>query len=137
MYIYTYFIHVHVHTHIYMHIYIYLFDTCICTYIYLHIIHVYVHIYFYIYIMCIYVKLSVPAQIPGKGQHPDRDPWNQRFTETYYPDRLAKAGQPIAGPLRFVFDGVQGDQDFIAALFTLNRLKVYLQYIFWVSAVFT
>jgi hypothetical protein len=34
------------------------------------------------------------------------------------------AGTLIAGGWKFVLDGFQGDQDFIAALFSLNRISI-------------
>ena len=44
---------------------------------------------------------------------------------SYYPDRRAVAGKPIAGGFRFVLDGVQGDADFIAHMFKLNSLLAF------------
>ena len=58
----------------------------------------------------------------GLGVWPSHDPWNRRFSEQYYPSRMKKAGQSLCGPFKAVLDGIQGDADFIAAMFLLNRL---------------
>ena len=57
----------------------------------------------------------------GLGVHPHQDPWDRPFTEEYFPDRWLKAGQRLSGPFTYVLDGVQGDADFISAMFQLNR----------------
>lgn len=58
----------------------------------------------------------------GQGTFPYTDPWGRPFDESYFPDRLRVAGTRIAGQFTFVLDGVQGDADFIAHIFSLNRL---------------
>ena len=57
----------------------------------------------------------------GLGRHPREDPFGVPFGKDHYPDRWEKAGSRIAGPYTFVLDGIQGDQDFVAALFSLKR----------------
>ena len=61
---------------------------------------------------------TLPA---GLGRHPWEDPFDVPFGENHYPDRWEKAGSPLAGPFTFVLDGIQGDQDFVASLFSLKR----------------
>lgn len=53
--------------------------------------------------------------------HPDRDPWDRPFSADYERGRWEKAGTRLAGPFTFVLDGVQGDADFVAAMFGLQR----------------
>ena len=60
-------------------------------------------------------------EMQGIGLHPSQDPWNIPFSETYYPELWKIAGSRIAGPWTFCLDGVQGDADFIAAIFDLKR----------------
>ncbi|CAL1167165.1 unnamed protein product [Cladocopium goreaui] len=55
------------------------------------------------------------------GKHPHQDPWARPFSAEYYPDRWRRAGTPLSGPYTYVLDGLQGDADFVAALFTLKR----------------
>lgn len=57
----------------------------------------------------------------GCGRHPSCDPWGREFSETYHPSRFRKANTELCGGYTFVLDGVQGDADFIAAMFGLNR----------------
>ena len=57
----------------------------------------------------------------GLGRHPREDPFGVPFGKDHYPDRWEKAGSRLAGPYTFVLDGIQGDQDFVAALFSLKR----------------
>jgi hypothetical protein len=59
--------------------------------------------------------------LTGKGRHPECDPWGQIFSENYHPQRARKANTRIAGRFHMVLDGIQGDADFIAAMFKLNR----------------
>ena len=61
------------------------------------------------------------SDLPGKGLHPECDPWGCSFSETYHPNRAQKANTRIAGRFHMVLDGVQGDADFIAAIFKLKR----------------
>ena len=42
------------------------------------------------------------------------------------PERALKAGLPICGGWKFCLDGVQGDADFIAAIFNLNRTMAFI-----------
>lgn len=60
----------------------------------------------------------------GLGKHPHEDPWGKKFSEDYYPERFSRAGTALAGPFTFILDGIQGDADFIASLFTLQRSVV-------------
>ena len=57
----------------------------------------------------------------GNGKHPAADPWKRPFDEDYYPDRMRKAGSLLSGPFTYALDGVQGDADFIAAIYNLKR----------------
>jgi hypothetical protein len=57
----------------------------------------------------------------GLGVHPHSDPWGFAFGGDYCPDRARKAGSPISGCWTYALDGIQGDADFIAAIFSLNR----------------
>ena len=61
------------------------------------------------------------SDLPGKGLHPECDPWGRPFSENYHPKRAQKANTRIAGRFHMVLDGVQGDADFIAAIFKLRR----------------
>ena len=65
---------------------------------------------------------SFPTQ--GLGKHPHEDPWGEKFSEDYCPERFLRAGTALAGPFTFILDGIQGDADFIASLFTLQRSVV-------------
>ena len=49
--------------------------------------------------------------------YPSVDPWGQPLDA----GRAARAGTRLAGPWSGAFDGVQADQDFIAAIFELKR----------------
>ena len=71
----------------------------------------------------VYNSLSktVIARNSGLGIHPHCDPWGRAFSETYFPNRWRKAGSRLSGRFNYVLDGVQGDADFIAAVFSLNR----------------
>ena len=60
----------------------------------------------------------------GLGRHPQDDPFGVPFSPTHHPERFAKSGLPLAGPFTFVLDGVQGDADFVASLFSLKRIPV-------------
>lgn len=60
----------------------------------------------------------------GLGVHPHSDPWGFAFGGDYCPDRARKAGSPISGCWTYALDGIQGDADFIAAIFSLNRPMV-------------
>ena len=62
------------------------------------------------------------SDLPGRGFHPECDPWGRPFSENYHSNRAQKANTRIAGRFHMVLDGVQGDADFIAAIFKLNRL---------------
>ena len=87
-----------------------------------------IHICFYM-ISSLWNLLGLPFNIRfkeilptwGDGVHPSSDPWGDPFGEGYEPKRAALAGSPIAGGWKFVLAGFQGDADFIAALFSLNR----------------
>ena len=57
----------------------------------------------------------------GSGTHPHEDPWGQRFTQAHQPHRARLAGTRLCGRYCFALDGIQGDADFIAALFQLKR----------------
>ena len=57
----------------------------------------------------------------GLGVYPSSDPWGRPFTEEYYPERMKQAGLALCGPFKCVLDGIQGDADFVAAMFLLNR----------------
>ncbi len=70
--------------------------------------------------MCCSVILQCHL-ILGLGLHPEFDPWGRPFDSDYYPEYFKKKGTPLAGPFTFILDGVQGDADFIAAMFQLNR----------------
>ena len=61
-------------------------------------------------------------QYSGRGEHPHQDPWGEPFTEAYYPERKLLAGSRLSGRYNYVLDGIQGDADFVAALFSLNRI---------------
>ncbi|CAE7390565.1 unnamed protein product, partial [Symbiodinium pilosum] len=56
----------------------------------------------------------------SEGTYPFTDPWNNPFTKTYFPDRLALAGQRICGPYIGIFDGVQADLEFVKKIFCLQ-----------------
>lgn len=90
---------------------------------------------------------SSPFVARGLGRHPAQDPWGRPFDESYYPDRFRLVGQELAGQYTFVLDGLQGDADFIAALFQLKRpLAWHTQHCFvqchvgglafWVNVIF-
>ena len=51
---------------------------------------------------------------------PEPDPWGRPFSMDYYPERALVANDDVAGPFRFVLDGIQGDADFVAAMFELK-----------------
>ena len=59
--------------------------------------------------------------ILGAGTYPTADPYGRPFSTSYMPDRHRVGGKPIAGEYRFLFDGVQADQDYCRLLFGLNR----------------
>ena len=68
------------------------------------------------------ISIENPFYNPaGVGRHPAEDPWQRPFSPSYYPNRHKIAGSPISGRFTFCLDGVQGDADFIAALFELKR----------------
>ena len=79
----------------------------------------------------------------GLGVHPHEDPWNRPFTNDYCPDRWMKAGHPLSGPFTYVLDGIQGDADFIASMFQLNRpwskhiCKLNLFISWWVCRIYS
>lgn len=62
-----------------------------------------------------------PWSLWGHGVHPHKDPWDREFSADYERERWAKAGTRLAGPFTFVLDGVQGDADFVSAMFGLQR----------------
>lgn len=63
----------------------------------------------------------------GLGVHPHSDPWGVAFGADYCPDRARKAGSPISGCWTYALDGIQGDADFIAAIFSLSRpMAIYM-----------
>lgn len=75
---------------------------------------------------CLHVSPTIPIYFVldlclGLGLHPEVDLWGRPFDLHYYPNYFRKKGTPLAGPFKFVLDGVQGDADFIAAIFELNR----------------
>ena len=45
------------------------------------------------------------------------------FTDYHFPERKGKSGTRLAGHYRFALDGIQGDADFVAAMFNLQRPK--------------
>ena len=57
----------------------------------------------------------------GIGVHPSADPWGRDFNQDYYPRRFDKAGTRISGDFTYALDGIQGDADFVAAIFNLQR----------------
>ena len=63
----------------------------------------------------------IPLCCQGLGVHPHEDPWGVPFSESYCRDRWLRAGSRLCGPYTFALDGIQGDADFVAALFQLNR----------------
>lgn len=62
----------------------------------------------------------------GLGIHPHQDPWGQPFSEAHHPKRFAVAGSRLSGEFTYALDGVQGDADFVAALFNLNRISKHI-----------
>ena len=79
-----------------------------------------------------------PAKLhcPGCGVHPSSDPWGEPFSEAHHPHRMRLAGTRLSGPYCFALDGIQGDADFIAALFSLKRhLHSYRIFLAWISFV--
>ena len=75
--------------------------------------------------------------LEGLGVHPDTDPWGRRFSADFHADRWTIAGTPIAGRWTFCLDGVQGDADFVAAMFSLNRFittSIFSKFSFATSA---
>lgn len=68
---------------------------------------------------------------PGQGTHPHCDPWGWEFSPEYECERWKKAGSRLAGPYTFVLDGIQGDADFIAAMFNLKRHMNKIRSKFW------
>lgn len=59
------------------------------------------------------------------GRHPERDPWGKKFGFSYHPERARMANQQLAGGFKFILDGIQGDADFVSAMFQLNRSLNY------------
>ena len=78
---------------------------------------------------CLKAFILIKANL-GWGEHPSHDPWGRAFGPSYCAGRFAKAGSRIAGPYYGVFDGVQGDADFVAHLFKLKRLLVELRSVY-------
>ena len=68
---------------------------------------------------------------PGQGTHPHCDPWGWEFIPEYEWERWNKAGSRLAGPYTFILDGIQGDADFIAAMFNLKRHVNQIRSKFW------
>lgn len=60
----------------------------------------------------------------GLGVHPLADPWGTPFSDHYNPDRYQRAGTRICGDYTACMDGIQGDADFVAAMFGLNSTMV-------------
>ena len=52
---------------------------------------------------------------------PSEDPWGEQFTDAYFPDMKACAGQQLCGGWRAVLDGLQGDQDWLVAVLRPKR----------------
>ena len=68
--------------------------------------------------------MPLPTQscMKGLGVHPHTDPWGRCFSMDFHPDRWKLAGTPLSGNYVYCLDGVQGDADFVAAMFGLKRL---------------
>ena len=66
----------------------------------------------------------------GLGIYPSSDPWGRPFTEEYYPERMKQAGLALCGSFKYILDGIQGDADFVAAMFLLNRPMATINNIF-------
>ena len=93
-------------------------------------------IYLYVYFVNVFLwewEVKSPCLVfqilehTGLGKHPHEDPWSKPFSKTYCPDRLKLAGSALAGPFTFVLDGIQGDADFVASLFSLKRVLLKLK----------
>ncbi len=68
----------------------------------------------------------------GLGVHPECDPWGKKFSADYYPNRYEIAGTRISGPFTYCLDGIQGDADFVASLFSLQRFLAWIAKLkFW------
>jgi hypothetical protein len=62
----------------------------------------------------------------GAGRYPTCDPFGVPFSADYHPHRHRLAGTAIAGGFLGILDGVQADQEFVRAMFTLQRILPYM-----------
>lgn len=57
----------------------------------------------------------------SEGLHPHADPFGNKFSTTYLPNRFALAGSPIAGKWCCFVSGHRGDWQYLVPLFTKHR----------------